>query len=68
MNQAMNTVQFRIGGAVIRRGRILRGETGCDAARRIGITVGDRLCQDGSVRMAEYNGQRGVMQYREGGR
>ena len=52
-------VQFRAMGTIIRTVRVRAGEQWTDAANRAGITLGDRTSIDGTVRLAEYNGQRG---------
>jgi hypothetical protein len=53
------TVQFRAMGAVVRTVRVRAGEQWQDAAARAGIQLGTANSIDDTVRLAEYNGQRG---------
>jgi hypothetical protein len=53
------TVQFHAMGAVVRTVRVRAGEQWQDAAARAGLQLGTANSIDGTVRLAEYNGQRG---------
>jgi len=60
MTTKLTRIEFRARGQVLRRARIMPGETMQDAARRVGITLGaDNGHGDGTVRLAEYDGHNG---------
>ncbi len=60
MATKLTRIEFRARGQVLRRARIMPGEAMQDAARRVGITLGDDNGNgDGTVRLAEYDGRNG---------
>jgi hypothetical protein len=58
------TMQFVARGQVQRTWRLRDGETFYEAVERVpGLRVGSRLCPDGTVRMAEWNGMAGEARF-----